>query len=410
MQKREYEQLLSKAGHEVVLEYKETAQNNENFNSGTSRKRKKRKGRKCIWFNPPHSDTVSSDIGRLFLNAVEKHFSGDKFLRKLFNKNNIKVSYSCGRNVKQEIQGNNKKVLQEHWNNILQPVQEDRMCSCPRNKICPFNGECLRKNLVYKATVSCQGKKDMIYIGQTTTTFKARLSNHTTSFKKAYKRRHCSLATYIWDLKLENKQWQIKWEKVKECKLYSRESKKCDLCDSEKNEILDRMVKDLSTVINTRNEFMTPCTHKSTELLSHQTTVNLANDPLNNIGEIVVAVQQENRELRQKEVSETSHSQNHDALHQSEGPEAIPTALSDTVHQLDVAEGSQGSNCGPFTHTGVMVHSAMSQHQSGIIEQVQQDIDIQYLQNMDSQMLTRRQRAMLVREELEKTDGFFDPG
>ena len=87
-QKREYEQALSKAGHEVVLEYKETAQNNDNFNSGTSRKRKKRKGRKCIWFNPPHSDTVSSDIGRLFLNAVEKHFSGDKFLKKLFKIHN----------------------------------------------------------------------------------------------------------------------------------------------------------------------------------------------------------------------------------------------------------------------------------------------------------------------------------
>ena len=141
----------------------------------------------------------------------------------------------------------------------------------------------------------------------------------------------------------------------------------------------------------------------------------------------MVPVPQENSELSQREVSETSVGQNHDPLHQTrgpdvnlvqtndplhqpEGPEVIPTVFSDIVHQLYIAGVSQGLNCGPSTHTEVMVDSVMSQDQAGLIEQVQKVIDTQYLQNMDSQMLTRMKRAMLVRKELEKTNGFFDPG
>ena len=83
------------------------------------------------------------------------------------------------------------------------------------------------------------------------------------------------------------------WEKVKERKLYSRESKKCDLCDAEKNEILDRMVEDSSTVINTRNEFMRPCTHKYKELLSDQTIKHSMNDPLYHPEDIMVSDHQD---------------------------------------------------------------------------------------------------------------------
>ena len=42
--------------------------------------------------------TVSTNIGRYFLNLIAKHFPPHHKYRKIFNKNNIKVSYSRMRN------------------------------------------------------------------------------------------------------------------------------------------------------------------------------------------------------------------------------------------------------------------------------------------------------------------------
>ena len=358
---------------------------------------------------------------------MDKHFGSDKTLKKLFNRNNIKVSYSCGKNVKQEIQNNNKKVIQQQRMKDSLPEQEERVCSCPKNKTCPLNGECLKKNIIYKATVSSEGEKDMVYFGQTMTTFKARMSNHLTSFRKAYKRRHCSLATHIWDLKLQSKEWTIEWEKVKECKLYSRESKKCDLCDSEKQEILKRMIEDSSTLLNTKNEFMSPCTHMYTELLSNQDPVTLPQD-----SNSVDLLQQSEDTTSVTEAPEDSLQVNHDLLHQQGGTSDVSEDLGDCLqlnhaplHQLedtrDVPEGAEdrvqlihdpfhqsgGTNDG----SGVPVHQLEAQEdQDGFITQLAQDIENQHLHDFGSLMLTRSQKTRLVMRRLQETRSPFDPG
>ena len=131
--KHQYEEALNKAGHKSKLEYKAASKHNKLFNAEGSRTKRKRKNRKTIWFNPPHSDTVATNVGRLFLNAVEKHFGSDKDLKKLFNRNNVKVSYSCGRNLKQDIQHNIRKNVQQHRQSLGQPSQHDRTGSRPRN-------------------------------------------------------------------------------------------------------------------------------------------------------------------------------------------------------------------------------------------------------------------------------------
>ena len=51
-------------------------------------KKKKRK-RKVIWFNPPYSSTVKTNIGKLFLKVVKQHFPKGHKLHKIFNKNTL---------------------------------------------------------------------------------------------------------------------------------------------------------------------------------------------------------------------------------------------------------------------------------------------------------------------------------
>ena len=49
--------------------------------------------RKVIWFNPPFGLNVSTNIGKKFFSLLGKHFSKTHQLHKLFNRNDVKVSY-----------------------------------------------------------------------------------------------------------------------------------------------------------------------------------------------------------------------------------------------------------------------------------------------------------------------------
>ena len=62
-------------------------------NNGTQTPKRNR-SRKIIWFNPPYSKSVHTNIGKAFLNLIDKHFGKSSRLNKIFNKNTVKVSYS----------------------------------------------------------------------------------------------------------------------------------------------------------------------------------------------------------------------------------------------------------------------------------------------------------------------------
>ena len=63
-----------------------------------------------IWFNPPYSMNVQTNIGRKFLNLVSKHFLKNHRFNKIFNKNNIKVSYGRTDNLQTIIKKHNRKI------------------------------------------------------------------------------------------------------------------------------------------------------------------------------------------------------------------------------------------------------------------------------------------------------------
>ena len=96
-----YQKALDESGYHYTLQY-EPAKTN---------KRKNRQRNNILWYNPPFSKNTSTNIGHKFLALVDKHFPKDHKLRKIFNRNSIKISYSCMTNTKQIIDNHNKRIL-----------------------------------------------------------------------------------------------------------------------------------------------------------------------------------------------------------------------------------------------------------------------------------------------------------
>ena len=78
------------------------------FQEGNDQRTKKRK---VIWFNPPYSRNVKTNIGKSFFHLLVKHFSANNKMHKIFNKNAVKVSYSCMKNMDSITSGHNHNIL-----------------------------------------------------------------------------------------------------------------------------------------------------------------------------------------------------------------------------------------------------------------------------------------------------------
>ena len=59
---------------------------------------------------------VATDIGRKFLQPVDECFTANRCLPKIFNRNTLKLNYSCMPNVHQIITALNKTVLNKQTN------------------------------------------------------------------------------------------------------------------------------------------------------------------------------------------------------------------------------------------------------------------------------------------------------
>ena len=252
--KHYYQNALEKSGHEYKLQYKPAIETN-----------RRRRGRKIIWFNPPFSRTVSTNVGKQFLNLIDKHFPRNHKFRKLFNRNNIKVSYGCMPNVGSVITAHNKRILE----NI--PPLEIGGCNCQVKNQCPLNGHCLTDNLLYEATISSDipNYSDKIYKGITRLPFKTRDRNHKKSFNHPRYKNDTELSKEVWNVKSKEKNYMIKWKMIKQYPDYNPATKRCLLCINEKLHILEH--KD-DNILNKRSEIISKCRHQNRHKLKTLTS------------------------------------------------------------------------------------------------------------------------------------------
>ena len=192
---------LQKSGYSYTLKF--TPPQQQSPESATN---KRKRQRNIIWFNPPFSKNVQTNIGREFLSLIENCFPPNHKLRKLFNKNNLKLSYSCSPNIKQIIDGHNKTILRQ--NMPLEEKTPPKHCNCREPNKCPLNGQCLAKEVVYQATITTTESTET-YVGLTATEFKTRWRNHQMSFKHESKKNDTELSKHLWQLKDQKKDFTI---------------------------------------------------------------------------------------------------------------------------------------------------------------------------------------------------------
>ena len=74
-------------------------------------------------------------------------------IQKLLNKSNLKMSFATGPNIAQKIIAKNSKIINPQWS-MRTGRLGDRYCNCPIDKICPLQGACLSKDIVYREEVT----------------------------------------------------------------------------------------------------------------------------------------------------------------------------------------------------------------------------------------------------------------
>ena len=99
------------------------------------------------------SKLVKTNIGRMFIKVISKHFPPIQKFVKVISKNTLKFSYSCMSNIRSKVNGHNKKILQ------AKPIERQKLCNRLVKEDCPLNGLCLMSGILYQATTKRSDSK-----------------------------------------------------------------------------------------------------------------------------------------------------------------------------------------------------------------------------------------------------------
>ena len=140
-------------------------------------------------------------ILRIFLYLLDKHFGRNHKYRKIFNRNNVKTSYSFIDNITNIISSHNKQITN------FQNEINGKTCNCKMLK--------LTEKIVYKTEVETNdGINELstkVSFGISTTEFTPKYNNYTMSFRNWTQENDSELSKFIWSLKDQNKEFDIKW-------------------------------------------------------------------------------------------------------------------------------------------------------------------------------------------------------
>ena len=170
---------------------------------GLQQRKKSCRSKKVMWFNPPYSMNVKTNVGKEFLNLLDKHFPKGTPLNKILNRNTVKLSYRCLPNMGRKIANHNSKILKS----VLNPEPKPKAsCNCQKSKKaeCPLPGECNQNGVVYEATVKTNNGRTESYVGLARN-FKKRWPKHKATLSKRNADGQTTLSTYVWSKRTKDR-------------------------------------------------------------------------------------------------------------------------------------------------------------------------------------------------------------
>ena len=227
--------------------------------NGTHRRNRPRK---VIWFNPPYCERSSTNIAKQFLWLLDTCFSDQNPLKRICNRMNVKISYSCCRNMSAIISSHNAKVLGNTHSQSSDYGRNNRgPCNCRVPSRCPLEGKCRLRNIVYQAKISTvrNPRYRRFYIGISKNPWKSRLYVHNASFRRRRSKNHTALSRHFWHLKDRGKRPTVKWKILSVANTPKNLRDSCLLCISEKMKILRFPIPRL--LLNHRSDLVSKCRH-----------------------------------------------------------------------------------------------------------------------------------------------------
>ena len=199
---------------------------------------------------------VKTNNGKTFFKLLPKHFPPSHPMYTIFNKNKVKISYSCFPNIG-SISSHNKKILYSD--------NTKYGCNCNDKNKCPLDNKCLTPRIVYRADVTNdQTQEQKFYYGISDTPFKEWYENHKKSFRHKEYSTETDLAKYCWELKDKGAVPTVNFSIAKRVKGKSLINN-CSLCLSEKLFIIRNL--DNVNMLNKKSEFISKCRHINKRLL-----------------------------------------------------------------------------------------------------------------------------------------------
>ena len=245
---------MIRAGYDYKLRF-------YNVNNNNKKKNRTRK-RKCIYFNPPYSKNVKTNIIAEFLKIV-KNFPKNNLLAKMINTNTIKASYRTVPNMARQVARKNGRVLKQ---TVVQPPPT---CNCQRARKpdCPVPGKCTIKDVCYKCEVKREDNHQCEnYTGQTSRAVKRRIKEHLGDARKFTPQKPVGsrLSHYIGNLIFTDTPYTLNWSILAQKRHFSPVQNFCMLCNVEKELIIYHP--EFSS-LNLKNELYGYCSHKEKYLL-----------------------------------------------------------------------------------------------------------------------------------------------
>ena len=116
-----FQEALAKSGHKHKLEYEPPTE-------CTTKKKTRKKPE--IWFNPPFSKNVKSNIGKEFLRLIDAAFPKSNPLHKIFTRQTLKIGYKCMPSMAQAVSRHNVRILSEPPAQPALPTPAKPGCNC----------------------------------------------------------------------------------------------------------------------------------------------------------------------------------------------------------------------------------------------------------------------------------------